>query len=102
MLTLINLFFVPVVLIVILYRRQARKPAFSLELLFDYCIAVACNIPVTKLFVVLFRLVTGMQLSMESSYYTVLALLSAALLPYVLEFLRKSFQVRCVITENDE
>ncbi|MEA4966455.1 MAG: hypothetical protein VB055_11630 [Oscillospiraceae bacterium] len=102
MLTLINLFFVPAVFISILYRRQSWNPVFSAELLLRYCIAVACNLPATKVLVVLVRLLLNVAISTESAYYTVLALLSAAVLPYFLELLHKCIKLNCVIVENDE
>lgn len=56
---------------------------FQLEMLFQYCIIAACNIPFTKVFIVLKKIISEESISVDSGYYTLLSLFSAFLI-YVL------------------
>lgn len=78
----INLFFAPVVCLYLLYRKKEKRIALSMELLFQYCIITACNIPAAKIFVFLLKKVAGVYIELDSGYYTLIALLSAVLLAW--------------------
>lgn len=77
----INLFFVPMLPVYLYYKKEGRPIKPSLELLFQYGSTAALNLPLTKILVFLpsrfFLPIAG---KVESSYYTIAALLSACLL----------------------
>lgn len=75
----INLFFVPLLPLYIIYRKKQKSLEPSLDLLFHFGIVAACNVPCTKVFVFLIRKIAGIDISIDSGYYTV-----AAFLPTVL------------------
>lgn len=85
----INLFFVPVLPLYMIYRKRRKPLLLNPDLLFQYCIITACNIPLTKVFTFLAKKVGGMFISIDSGYYTVAALVSSALL-YILYLYRGS------------
>jgi len=76
----VNLFFVPVLSLYLLYRKKQKTLRLNLDLLFQYCIITACNIPLTKVFIFLAKRAGGVFISIDSGYYTILAILSAIML----------------------
>ncbi len=75
----INLFFLPVLPLYVIYRRRQKPLRFDLDLLFQYCIVAACNIPLTKIFTFLSKRV-GLFIAIDSGYYTLAALISSVLI----------------------
>lgn len=75
----INLFFVPLLPLYVLYRKKQKSLKPNLDLLFQYGIIVACNIPLSKVFIALIKIISGKSISLDSGYYTL-----AALLPTIL------------------
>lgn len=85
----INLFFIPALPLYWTYKRNKKTLTFSLELLSQYCIIAACNIPLTKVFTFLAKRVLEKYISIDSGYYTLAALISASIL-YLMYVYRKS------------
>lgn len=71
----INLFFVPLLPLYIIYRKKQTPLAPNLELMFQYGIIAVCNIPLTKVCIFLMNKAAGVFISIDSGYYTVAALL---------------------------
>lgn len=82
----INLFFVPLLPLIVIYREKRKPLEPNLDLLFQYGIIAACNIPLTKVSVVLIREIVGSSITMDSGYYTL-----AAFLPTILAFFGYKF-----------
>lgn len=78
----INLFFVPLLPLYLIYKKKQRPLEPNLELLFQFGIIAVCNVPLTKIFIFLIRKIAGIYISIDSGYYTV-----AAFLPTVLTIL---------------
>lgn len=76
----VNLFFVPALSLYMIYRKKGKSLQLELELLLQYCIISACNIPLTKVFIFLMKKVGGVFISIDSGYYTLAALVSAVLI----------------------
>jgi len=85
----VNLFFVPVLSLYLLYRKKQKTLRLNLDLLLQYCIITACNIPLTKVFIFLAKRVGGVFISIDSGYYTLAALISAFLI-YMLYMYQES------------
>ena len=83
MVIFINLFFVPVVSLYLIYRRKKKSIVKSMEMLLHYCILTACNIPAAKVFVFLIKFLFKKQISIDSGYYTLAALISAVLMAWI-------------------
>lgn len=78
---IINLFFVPVFLLHLHYRKKGRPLKAGLELLFHYTIAAALLIPLAKAFTVLAgRVFPHRTIPVDSGSYTLAALAAACLL----------------------
>ena len=95
----INLFFVPVVSMYyfmktdnIIKRGFENYPSWF-KLLVQYCIIVAVNIPLTKVFTFAIRVIIGLDIEADSSYYTVAALVAALIMPKVYEALKNIFEL---------
>ncbi len=85
----INLFFVPVVALFMFNKRNSIPLDMTFENLIRYVILVPWNIPFTRFFTYIIRIITGMNIEADSSYYTIAALLAAVCLPWIYEFVRK-------------
>lgn len=94
----INLFFVPTLP---LYKMNQKPLRISLDLLFQYCIITACNIPLTKVFIFLAKRVGGIFISIDSGYYTLAALASAFFIPALYEFF-KTVHIEIEAKKNEE
>ena len=81
----INLIVVPVVAFYIFYKKNGKAFKLNFEAVLFWAILVACNIPVTRLFTFIVRKTTGINVEADSSYYTVAALVAAALLPLIFD-----------------
>lgn len=96
----INLFFVPVITLYLAHKNEKKALSFTAESLCHYCIAVVCNIPLTKMLVVLARYAIRMDISMDSGYYTLVAAISACLL-YLLPVVHKNTQLHVEVSKNE-
>lgn len=76
----INLFFIPLLPLYVIYRKKQKPLEPNLDLLFQYGIIAVCNIPLTKIFTFLSKKIGGIFISIDSGYYTVAALLPPVLL----------------------
>ena len=76
----INLFFVPMLALYMIYQRKGKPLIFNVEMLLQYCIIAACNIPFTEVFTLIFKKISGNVIPLDSGYYTLFALFSAVLL----------------------
>lgn len=81
MVVFINLFFIPVISVYIINKNEKKLIQFNLDLLIQYCIVAACNIPLTKAFTFTIGKISGIAIFIDSGYYTSAALLSAIFLP---------------------
>lgn len=71
----INLFFIPLLPLYVIYKKRRKPLEPNLDLLFQYGITAVCNIPLTKVFVFLLEKASTISISLDSGYYTVVALL---------------------------
>lgn len=90
----VNLFFVPVLPLYMIYQKEGKLLRLNLDLLFQYCIAVACNIPLTKVFIFFAKKLGGIFISIDSGYYTLAALVSAVLLHVLYVYQGSELRVR--------
>lgn len=58
-----------------LYQKRGKPLELNVDLLFNYGAITVCNVPLAKVFVVLIRKISGKTFSMDSGYYTLIALL---------------------------
>lgn len=73
----VNLFFVPALALYMIYWKRKKPLQLDLDLLFQYCIIVACNVPLAKVFIFLIKKSSGIFIPIDSGYYTLAALISA-------------------------
>lgn len=93
----LNLFCVPVVSLWIYGKRHNVEPELSISYLMQYAILVACNVPLTKIGVALARKLLRWDISIDSGYYTLLALMAASVLPMLLEKIQAVYLDRTIL-----
>ena len=94
---IINVFFCPILALWIHYRRTNKIIKLDGEFLCWYAIFTVFNMPITKAMVVAINHVFKILILIDSTYYTVLALCSAFLMPYLYEILKKNLSIKCTI-----
>lgn len=91
----INLLIVPVLFLVLSNDVAERKNIFDLKpsfpLLVKYCVAVALNIPITRIFIYFSRFVKGIDIEPDSTYYTIFAILGTVLMAFVVRIYARLF-----------
>ena len=87
--SLINLYIVPIVGLFLYYKRNNTNIVLCIEVIIHYCIFITCNIPVTRILTFVIRNLFDINIEADSSYYTVTALISVYLLPYIYHVLKK-------------
>ena len=82
LISFINLFMVPVISIGILYRnkREDLKPSF--DLFIKYSILTSLNIPITRIFTYVGKVLTDVNIEADSIYYTVCAVFAAMVMAF--------------------
>lgn len=83
---LINLFFVPSIALFIYNKNHNIGFEPSIKLLIQYAVFSSCNVPLTKISVFVFKKIFVKVISLDSGYYTLLAIISASILPYLLDY----------------
>lgn len=79
----LNLFFVPVIALWCDYKSRNLPVEPTVKLLLEYVIFATLNVPLSKTFVVFFRLLTGFKIAIDSGYYTIMAILSSLFLVFL-------------------
>lgn len=90
----VNLLFAPAIALWVHVKRHNAKFALSVRLLLQYAIFVACNIPLTKIGIVMIRRLLGREISIDSGYYTLAAIFASALLPGLMDRARNVYRDR--------
>lgn len=85
----LNLFFVPVLPLYLYYKSRRKPLAPSLELLFQYCIAVSLNHVAAHGVSFFLHKLTGAGFALDSARYTLIALLAGVLLFAVYAVIRE-------------
>ena len=100
--SLINLFFVPVICLQIHRRTVIRVELSAGELFLRYCIFTVLNLPLTRVFIMLMEKIVGSQINLSSAYYTIAAIVSAVLLPWSIALVRKYVQIRFEVKKHEK
>jgi len=90
----INLFFPPVIALWHYYEKDKKILDLSIKLLLQYATLTVFNIPLTKVGIFLIRKLLHKEISIDSGYYTLLAIVAAAILPELLDWIRKTYANR--------
>lgn len=96
--TIINLFFVPMFATSVYARRHQMIPngAYA-RIIATYMKMTAALVPIMKGLTYLIDFCFAYKLQIDSGYYTLGAILVAVILPYVVELFQKCFAVECEI-----
>jgi len=97
----VNLFFVPVLTVFLFYKCRGESPLPSLELLFQYCAAVSVNLVATKFLLYFLEFTLVLSFSMDSVFYTLMAMVSACLLA-VLCLIGNRLQIEIKVSRSEK
>lgn len=100
--TIINLFFVPMISMMICYRRKNKEYKFNAQFFMPYSIYCVSIPTITKIFLVLLKNKGGIDIGVDSSYYTAFAMVVAYVLPYLVEIWQKNISIKCSISVDEE
>ncbi|MBQ2967625.1 MAG: hypothetical protein IJE10_05855 [Clostridia bacterium] len=96
--TIINLFFVPMFATSIYARRhQLLQNGFQARVIAIYMMMTAVMVPIMKGIEYMVDFCFTYDLQVNSGYYTIGAIIVAVILPYVVELFQKCFAVECEI-----
>ncbi|MBQ7288917.1 MAG: hypothetical protein IJW78_04225 [Clostridia bacterium] len=101
-LTIINLFFIPIISLYIYIKKNNKALRFSFENFCIYAVLVATSSILNKALVVVINLVSGKMIYIASSYYTLIGLVTAVFIPIIYEIITKYISVRVKEKKNDE
>lgn len=96
----LNLFFAPCVALWIQSKRNNEELHPSLRFFVQYAILSVCNVPLTKIGVALCKKISGRTISIDSGYYTLLAVLAAVILPGLLDRMRRLYAGRAELLKT--
>lgn len=97
----INLFFVPVVALKIYCSRHEMRWIITPRLVYLYILMVVLNLPLTYVLVNAIEAITSLTIYVETVKYTVVALLSSVILPFIMEIVEKYVHVDVTISKQD-
>lgn len=99
---IINLFFAPVLSVYLYYKMTGQPVKLSLEILLQYSISVAVNVPITKIIIFVPKHFLHSSINIVSGYFTIAALIAACLQPILVVLLQNSsFKVEWKKNEKD-
>lgn len=99
----INLFFIPFISLRIYCKRHSIEWGFTPDMVFIYILMTILNLPFTRVLANVMENILISEVHAESSKYTVVALIVAVFLPYVIEIVEKvvHIQVSIELRENE-
>lgn len=96
----INYFFIPVVSLHIYCKRREIAWKCSFELFYQYIVMCLLNLVIGRICASVVERFTSVSVLAESTKYTMLALVVAVVLPYVIEVLEKFVKVDVEVTKE--
>lgn len=99
---LLNLFFIPMITVYIRYARTRQTMAFSLAFLVKYAVITVLVYAGTKMIAKLAGAIVPLILTPDRTTYTICAIVVAALLPYIYEFLQKHLHFRVKVEKSQD
>lgn len=88
--SLINYFMVPVICLLVKYRKKKDELKPSFILLLEYCAMVGVNISVTRVILFFANMLTTTEITGETGQYTIYAIASAILMAIFIEIYENS------------
>ncbi len=97
---LIHVFFTPMISMLIYYRRNNKVMDLNGEFVLKYGIFTSIVITISKIITAVIFKITNIRLKIDSTYFAVIAIVVAFLLPYIYEIFKKNVEVKCEIKNN--
>lgn len=98
---LINLFCIPMIAMMVYYKRNQKEYLVNGEFLFHYGVYTALIPTISKMIVIVIRKMFSLEFDVDSSYYALIASVIAFLLPYMMEIIKKNCEITIKIDMQD-
>jgi len=99
---IINLLFVPIISLYIVFRQKGWPQRFSPELIMRWCIFASANMLITKAIFKSINVFYPVVMDLAGVKYTFVAAAVAVLLPYMIDFMKKYVSIRVEIKGNEK
>lgn len=98
LITFINLFFTPFISLRIYCKRNNTEWKFNFELAYRYALFCILNLPFARVFASIIEKQFGIICNANSTKYTLVAILTASILPILIEIIEHHIKLDFVIT----
>lgn len=96
----VNVFFVPAIALWCHYKRNELKIEPSIKMLIKYAILSVLNIPLTKVGIFLAKTLLHREISIDSGYYTLMAVTAAMVLPFFIDLAKNVCENRAALFQK--
>lgn len=96
----VNVFFVPAIALWCHYKRNELKIEPSIKMLIKYAILSVLNIPLTKVGIFLAKTLLHREISIDSGYYTLMAVTAAMMLPFFIDLAKNVCENRAALFQK--
>lgn len=102
LITFINLFFIPILSLRIYCKRNSIEWKFNFDLVYRYTLFCILNLPFTRVFTAGLEKILHITCLADSSKYTLVAIVTAAILPFLVEIVEHYVHVDVSITYSKD
>lgn len=102
LITFINLFLIPLISLRIYYKRSSLEATFNFELVFRYALYCILNLLFARITCSLLEKTIGLVCLADSSKYTLIALITASILPFIVEIIEHFIKVDVTINYKEK
>lgn len=99
---IVHVFFIPMISMMVYYKRNNKTLELNGEFLTRYAIYTSVVITISKMIASVLLKISNIRLKIDSTYFAVISIAVAFLLPYVYETLKKNIQIKCEIKNSKD
>lgn len=89
----INFFMIPIIALKIYYRRHKKEWNWSFDLVFAYSLMCVIHLPIVRICASMVEKLTNTVIHAETTRYTLIALVCAIIIPYVVEIFEQFIEI---------
>ena len=91
---IVHVFFVPMISMLVYYKRNNKALDLNGEFLARYATYTSVVVTITKIIASVLSKITNIRLKIDSTYFGIIAIVVAFLLPYIYETLKKNIEIK--------
>lgn len=97
---IIHVFFIPMITMLIYYSRSEKLMELNGEFFVRYGVNTVFVVTIAKVITSVIYKVSSVRLKIDSTYFGIIAIFVAFIMPYVIELLKKNIEIKCEIKGN--